>query len=414
MLTGDLLVYTRRDGRLTPRLLDPAQPALLSGAEALLDLFSAFKGRRRGELDEALRELALPAVSQRTAQGLGKLLLDRCTFEAGGAAEPRALRKALFDGAARAWRRQGVEGLARWREALLEQVAARHGLNPREVESGLYADLAENQLLVDVRALSPTALILRYNVAQVQGLLLRAERLTLRSPRPAPQRLRQLFGYLKFFGLLFQVTPREDGQLELVLDGPLSLLESGGRYGLNLAQFLPALLHWDAPWTLHAALTPRPGRPAAELELSPQPLLKSHYPDRGQWVPEELRRFAAAFNGLGDAWRVEPTEEVLPLKDNAYLIPDFAFLRNGRRACYLEYLRYPVRAHLEGRLALIGKNRLADYVVACRGVPAVLPLAESSPWVFTFRRTLLPGQVMQFLEALPPDGESAAGRVGPR
>ncbi|MCZ6532285.1 MAG: DUF790 family protein [SAR324 cluster bacterium] len=400
MLTGDLLLYTRRAGTVWPRLLDPAQPALLSGAEALLELCAAHLGRRRGELEEALRDFPLPAVQARVGQGLAKLLLDRCTFEAGGAAEPRALRSAVFDGGAEGWRRHGTEGLAQWREALLAQVGAAHGMSPEQVQVGLYADLAENQLLVDMRALSPEALILRYNVAQVQGLLLRAGGLTLRCPLPPPQRLRQLFGYLKFFGLLFQVTRRGEGEIEVLLDGPLSLLESGSRYGLNLAQFLPALLNWDAPWTLHAVLTPRPGKPQARLELAPHPLLKSHYPERGQWVPEELRQFASAFNALDSPWRCLPAEEVLQLQDNAYLIPDFAFRGAGGRLIYLEYLRYPVRQQLEKRLALIDENRLADYAVACRQVPAVMPLAENSPHTFTFRRTLLPGQVNAFLNEL--------------
>ena len=67
---------------------------------------------------------------------------------------------------------------------------------------------------------------------------------------------------------------------------------------------------------------------------------------------------------------------------------------------WASYLRYPVRQQLEKRLALIDENRLADYAVACRQVPAVMPLAENSPHTFTFRRTLLPGQVNAFLNEL--------------
>ncbi len=411
MLTGNLLVSTRRKGRLLPRLLDPAAPGLEAGAAALLELFAACRGRRRGELEEALKDFAPPGVEARVAQGLARLLLDRCTFQAGGAAEPRHLRRELFDGAAEAWRRQGATGIAQWRGALLERVAAGQGLTVQEVESGLYADLAENQLLTELRPISPVQLIYRYNVAQVQGQLLRAQRLTLRSPRPSPQRLRQLFGYLKFFGLLFQVERGTDGELVVVLDGPLSLLESGARYGLNLAQFLPALLHWDLPWRLRAVLTPRPGGPAAELELAPHPLLKSHYPDRGQWVPEEVLHFADEFNALGCGWRVAPAEQVVSLPGNAYLIPDFSFRADdGRPDIMLEYLRYPAREALERRLALIEQNRLAGYVVACRGVPSLQPLAGRCPFVFLFRRSLLPGQVKTFLEGLA--GSAAQASLG--
>ena len=79
MLTGNLLLYTRRKGRLIPRMLDPAEPALLDAARALLQLVEVFRGRRRGELEEALRTLsseALPGVQAKVGQGLAKLLLD--------------------------------------------------------------------------------------------------------------------------------------------------------------------------------------------------------------------------------------------------------------------------------------------------------------------------------------------------
>ena len=88
---------------------------------------------------------------------------------------------------------------------------------------------------------------------QAQGLLLTAERLDIRAPWPEPLRLRQLLRYLKFFGLLFQTSGGSRGEgLHVRVDGPLSVLESSNRYGLQLAEFLPALLLWDPPWQAEA------------------------------------------------------------------------------------------------------------------------------------------------------------------
>ncbi len=406
MLTGNLLLYTRRQGRLMPRLLDPAEPRLVAGAEALLQLFAAFFNRRRGELEEALRDLALPGVPARVAQGLAKLLLDRCEFESAAAAEPQALRRELFDAAAQAWRREGAPGLTRWREDVLRSVGGGHGLAPSQVEHALYADLAENQLLTGMRPLTAEGLLYRFNVAQVQGLLLRAGQITLRSPWPSPKRLRQLFRYLKFFGLLFRQEPDGQGELVLVMDGPLSVLESGSRYGLNLAQFLPVLFLWEQPWRLSCTLIPRPGQKEARLELEPHPFLKSHYPDHGQWVAEEVRQFVERFNGLGGRWLAAPAEELVSLPGNHYLIPDFAFRSLGGGVEFqLEYLQYPSQDQLAKRLRLIDECKLDNYLLACRDVPALRGLTGNEGRVLAYRRTLLPTQVSKFLTGRVSGGE---------
>ncbi len=427
MLTGDLLAFTRRRGRLLPRRLDPAEPALLAAAEALLDLFRAHIGQRRGELEEALAGFLPPGLAPKVVRGLGRLLMDRSAFEVGGEVEPRELRAELFDGAARAWRGRGAAGLAEWREELVARAGRSRGLTPAQVSQTLYADIPDNQLLAGIRPLTPEGLLYRYNVAQVQGLLLRAERLTLTAPPPGPARLRQLFRYLRFFGLLFEVkssparpgggavrVSREEderGGLTLVVDGPLSLLESGSRYGLNLAQFFPALLLWGPPWQLSCDLTPRAGGAAATLELAPHPHLRSHYPDHGQWVPEDARQFVAGFNGLGGPWRAAPADEIITLPGNAYLIPDFVFRRPGSDGpFFLEYLRYPVAEQVRRRLELVEANGVSGYLVACRAVPALRELEQRAPGLFTFRRGLLPGQFRKFLDGLAGGRSGAAAR----
>ncbi len=451
MLTGDLLLFTRRRGRVIPRLLEPSQAALSDAAASLLGVVEAHRGRTRGELEQALKE-ALPsavqpsavqpsAVQPKVTAGLAKLLLDRCQFEVEVAADPEALRRDLFDASAAQWCADPVStapapAMPANREQVVETVGSVHGLSPAQVERALFADLAENQVLQSFRSLSAEDLIYRFNVAQVQGLLLRAERLVLTAPRqPDARRLRQLFRYLKFFGLLFQVEAGKEGEWKLVLDGPLSLLESGSRYGMNLAQFFPALLNWKEPWLLRVELVPRRGKPPAQLELQPHPLLRSHYPDQGQWIPEELQKFLERFNSLGSSWRARHCAEVLTLPYNKWLIPDLEFERisasaggeagkegegsdgaeamensdagaadsadiaDPARRVFLEYLPYPVRERAEQRLQLIRTDRPRDYLLACRGTPAIQPLAPAYPQLVCFRRTLLPKLILERLEA---------------
>lgn len=403
MLTGSLLSYTRRGGRIHPRLLDPAQQRPREAAEAALGLFAAHRGRRRGELEQALREAEPPAPGGKPFRGLAKILLDAATFEAPETVDPPALREALFDAAAQCWRDEGAARLDRWRARVVERVGRERGLDPAGVEQNLYADLQENQRLVHIRPFTPEGLVYRYNVAQIQGLLLRAESLVLRSPPLPARRLRQLFRYLRFFGLLAQVESIGETGVEVVLDGPLSLLQHSNRYGLNLAQFFPVLLHWEGEWQLHATITPRAGAAKATLALAPHPLLKSHYPDQGQWIPEELKRFQQGFAALNGPWRVEPAERILALPGNRCLVPDLQFTRREPPGLvYLEYLPYPVPKKARQRLDAVRARGGHDYLVACRAAPGLQSLGEEHPALFTFRRTLLPGAVRERLDAISP------------
>ncbi len=435
MLTGDLLRVTRRQGRVQPRLADPGDAALLERAAALGAEVNAHLGRRRGELERALDLLAPAGTEHGVERGLAKLLLDRCTFETRARADPVVLREALFDRSAAAWRREPLAEQPRWRAEALRDAGAAHGLSSAETEDAFYADLEANQALTAFDPITPQRLLLRYNVALVQGLLLRADRLEVRAPWPEPARVRQLFRWLKFFCQLFEVDRQPDGTLHLAVDGPLSVLEHAGRYGLNLAQFFAALLLWPVAWTLTARVRVGKRAQGAELRLEPHPWLKSPLPDHGAWVPEAVRDFVAAFNAQAGPWRAEPAKRIVMLPGNAYLVPDFEFVEaaTGTRVL-LEHVLYPAPERIARLLdlarqaeqgaqatalqaaprpaqatALQGGQPLAQqpppfrhYWIACKrtaGLTAGLPAgALEDGRLLAYRRALLASQVLKRLE----------------
>jgi predicted nuclease of restriction endonuclease-like RecB superfamily len=437
MLTADLLDYRRRQGAVVPQLLDPAAPAAQQVAAAVLRCAQAHLGRPRGALEEALQGLDAAGLPPKAAQGLARLVLERCTFAVAAPLEPATLRRSVWDAGAAAWR--GAEdpraplGSAPWRAQALAAAQATlaasgavppasgvvPGLAPETIDAALFADLEEHQRLEALEPLRAAELPYRYNVAQVQGLLLRAERVTLSAPWPEPRRLRQLLRYLKFYRLLFRQEeaapprgrPRAGAAapgLTLVVDGPLSVLESATRYGLELAQFFPALLLWDSPWRLEAELRLGKRRERNRLRLEPHPWLRSHYPDHGQWIPDDVRRFVAAFNAdaeqAGTPWRAAAAEALLTLPGNRSLVPDFEFRRAdapGAAPLYLERLPYPDAPQVTARLAQLAAAGRTDYLLACRAVPAVRALGER-PALLAFRRSLLPGPVRAALERLRP------------
>jgi len=419
MLTADLVQYTRRGGKVRPRLVDPTDPVLLDLAAGLIELCHAHMGETRHDLESALREGWPPERPVKLGQGLARLLMQRCRFNVPEGVEPVSLRAAVATAAAASWRADGQAGTPAWHDALLAQVAREHGLELPEAEAALFADLEEHQTCEGWDPLTAPELLYRYNTAQVQGLLVRCERMRLSAPWPPSLRLRQLFGYLKFFGLLYREEemspdiPGDSGQIALLIDGPLSILESGARYGNRLAQFFPALLLWEQPWRLEAEVRPGKRGGDALLALEPHPWLKSHYPDRGLWVGEEISRFVKDFNAkygddsAGDdpaGWVAEAADVLLSLPGNRPCVPDVSFHHPGSgRTIHLEWFSYPDPGRVAQRLKDLSHAGLTPALLACRTTPALADLAASDSRLLVFRRRLLPGPVFERLRDFEGD-----------
>ena len=62
------------------------------------------------------------------------------------------------------------------------------------------------EVAVKIRKMTAEGLLHRYNCAQVQGLLLRCEGMTVTLPESGPAKLRQLLKYLRFNKLLANIT----------------------------------------------------------------------------------------------------------------------------------------------------------------------------------------------------------------
>ena len=58
-----------------------------------------------------------------------------------------------------------------------------------------------------------------------------------------PARYRRLFRSIKFHRLICDAEQTAPGTTTLRLDGPLSLFSATQKYGMQLATFLPSLLH---------------------------------------------------------------------------------------------------------------------------------------------------------------------------
>ncbi|HEY8944857.1 MAG TPA: DUF790 family protein, partial [Polyangiaceae bacterium] len=229
-----------RDRLVLQPLSDSKRRRALEIAARLIEEAQTRAGARRDELEAAFATIEIAPTERRLAQGLIKLVEDACEFRQLEHVEPAAMRSELFLRAAKARREASLEAPFS-REGVLEQTAAVVGMDAGELEESIYADLRGEQRLVRGPMLEASALIARYEQAQVQAVLLRAVEVVARVRCRSPDAYRALFHKLKFRQLLYRLERLEEGDYSIVIDGPFSLFEAVTKYGLELALTLPAL-----------------------------------------------------------------------------------------------------------------------------------------------------------------------------
>ncbi len=362
MLTSDLVRVPQRGGRLRPQYVSAGDAALLELATTLVDVFERHVGKPRRELEQELKDLVGVGTSFIFQRGLAKLLLDRCEFETSSAVEPAELRRAAFRAAADVYTNPESWGFRR--AEVKRSVCDELDVEDDAFEHGLYADLKSEQLLQEFRRCTPEWLLKRYNVALVQAVLLRATQLVVELADVTTTRCREVFRKIKFLRLLHEIESIPSGGYRLRLDGPLSLFKSSQRYGLQMAQLLPALIHVPR-WKLKAEVRWGVKRLATTLELSDADGLEPVTQLQGQYVPEEVRTFEAQFAKLESDWEMGAAAEIVDLGGQGVLIPDHAFVHTPTQTkAYMEILGFWRRSSVAPRLQLLRSHGPENMILA--------------------------------------------------
>jgi predicted nuclease of restriction endonuclease-like RecB superfamily len=365
MLPSDLLLHRYNGEEIVPARL-PINDRQLALADEVMAVFRLCTGKRRLELDEQLSVLEGTETDYRIKRGLAHLLTSGfCTFETISPLEPVTLRERIFsvssplvlgDETTQTVVQQVAETLSRelGREVTTDQV-----------EAGLYADLAENQILIGFDAPQAEALLHRYNLSQVQGVLYRAAELVITAYRNDPGEYKLLFRYLKLFGLMSIIEGDPDHGYTITIDGPASLFGASTRYGVDLAKFLPALLHVSR-WEMTAALTPRTladGRETPNrFTLDAQSGLVSHYKKGSPFDSIIEESFAASWAKAKTEWRLEREVELIPLPGSV-MVPDFRLVHPDGRTFVLEIVGYWRPEYLKKKFSQVARSGRDDIVL---------------------------------------------------
>ena len=354
MLTADLVTARRRGSELRLCPLDEAARARVEDlAQAYLGIARACVGQSRDDLEAAWDAIPVAAHEQRLAGGVRKLIADRCVFSA-PATDPVDLRRQLFT-AAHAARRALPAGSPFDRGAILQAVAARRDTGAVDLEARLFADLHGAERLCDIGAISPARLAADFDLAQAQGILLRAVRVVAEVRAADPAAVRALFRKLKFLRLLHNIVATARGGYRIEIDGPFSMFQSVTRYGLQLALALPAIAACDA-WRIEAEVLWGQQRLPVKFMWkggTERQAVTPISPDASS-LPDDVAGLLADVNQGDGVWRAQVASEVLDLPGAGLCIPDLVFQhRETGQRVFLEVLGFWSREAVWRRVELV-------------------------------------------------------------
>ncbi len=393
MLTTDLVRARVVKGEVRPSFIDAADPALIDLAETLVKLFAAHVNKPRGALDDALSELIGEDTDFLLHRGLAKLLEDRSEFGTDAPIDPVALRQKVFERTATQHpvsREAGNPLHPVTRAQVLAEVGSELGLTLEQCERALYAALAREQLFQKFDPIAPSALLHRYNLSLAQAVLLRASSLEIELSPGDPQRYRQLFRFIKFFRLLYAA--RGSGALgyTITLDGPTSLFQLGAKYGLQMAEFLPALLLCDG-WKLRAELLWGKERKRLGFSLEAGSGLRTHYADRGVYITDEEAHFVKRFSETAKGWALDKRPEIIDLDGRGVLVPDYVIRAEDGREALFEIVGFWRKSYLESRGELLAQHGPKNLVLAVsQRLRASEDTLESMPGAVVFFKDVIP------------------------
>jgi len=341
----------------------PANYHYLAVAAALRRIFEAHTGQSRSALNEALRGYEGDSLDYPVIRGLASVLESGCTFGNSPPIEPETLRAGLFQRGPVTGKQDLFHPTSR--AQVMAEVAAEYELTAAQVENALFADLAEEQVLLDCGTLpAPGDLIGRYNLELARGVLYWAREVRLF----IGDNYKDVFKYIKLFKLMYTVEVAGDRPgYRLTLHGPISpFVKSTMRYGLQFAKFLPALMLCEQ-WQLAAEIQPPRTGQALRYELSDQTALKTHFKSSGlfdsQLEADFAAEFEAKYSGPKRAWELAREDELI-ISGDTVLIPDFSLThrKDGRRVL-IEIVGFWHPHYLRRKLEKVQQAQRADLIL---------------------------------------------------
>jgi len=371
VLTKDLLCFRTKSGKIQPKFIDTTAPKFLKIAFELTELFSGCVGEERGNLENRSKQvLERFTLGVTVGRGLEKLLLDRTEFDTKSKDELIELREKVFRNSSTLMLKHEYSGLynsdcseKEILESYRKALAGSIGITSENLSDQLYSDLPPFQKVIKFRKITGEALLHRYNCAQVQGLLLRSEKIKLKLPESSTASLRQLLKYVRFNKLLAKISfdHKKSKSIDMQIDGPLSMFLQTQKYGLNLANFFPAVLH-QQEWEMDATVRIHKNRTYI-LQLDQSCGIRSHLRQFLAYVPEEIQKLGQQLAKKLPDWTLSSSNDFVPFSGENMCFPDYLLKHISGKIVPLELFHNWHSAPLLNRLSQLDAQKEAPLLI---------------------------------------------------
>ena len=399
MLTSEQSIVEFNAGKALPdHLTQNTHRHYTKYGEKMLSVYRDGTGRQRLWLHRQVESIFIdePDCPVRRIQAFCKLLDDASIYktdsvEAHGHAS--LLRLKVFTEAGR------FHPLVEHADMLFEsdqkkiktQLAQNMGLSWEQIEQNLYCDVLEFQRLEKFEGYpNAQALLSRYNVAQLQACLYKAENMIIE----AADDFKTILRYAKLAHLLHKIERIDKSRYRITLTGPASVLHESRRYGVNFARFLPALLackHWEM-----TALVKTPWNRPARLILSDKDGFTSHLPSPDEFDSSLEKTFATKFGEKRSGWQLIREGQIL-YKYQKTFIPDFTFRHDDGTEVLMEIVGYWTPEYLENRRDTL-KQFLNQKIIIAVQEKSLREGAKIPKNFLIYKTTIKLGPLLEMLE----------------
>lgn len=395
MLTSEHSIVAFDGNRAVPdRLVQKTHAHYLTYARRMLEIYRNGLGCTRGRLHREVEAVfhEEPDCPPRRIAAFCKLLDEASTYRA--APNAWKLRLKVFKQAAQSHPLvETPDRLFEHSEQEIKQAMAESMGQPwRQIEDELYADVLSCQRLEAFEGYDqPAELLSRYNVAQLQAALYKAERMTVW----VSEDFRTVLRHIKLAKLLHEIERCPDGSYRIDLAGPASELLPTRRYGIHFARLLGPMLACRG-WSLRAQLQ-TPWKRPAWLSLSDGDGFEAHLPPPVEYDSTVEEKFATRFGQQREGWTLIREGAILHDQQKTF-IPDFLFRHEDGTQVLLEIVGFWTPQYLEHKRQTL--RRFADHRILL-AVPesSIKPDVKESNRLIPYKTALKVQPVMDALES---------------
>jgi len=363
MLTSEQSIVEFKTGRAIPdRLMQSTHRHYTEYAERMLSVYKNGAGQQRRQLHRQIEALFVdePDCPVRRIQAFCKLLDDASIFLTDTDGKAAKLRLQVFAEAGRFHPlvAQPDQLFEHDEKRIKQELSNKLCLSWDQIEQSLYSDVTAYQRLEQFEGYpNASALLSRYNVAQLQACLYRAENMIV----SATDDFKTILRYAKLAHLLHEIVQSGPSKYRITFSGPASVLHETRRYGVNFAKFLPALLACKG-WKM-TALVKTPWNRSAKFVLSDKDGFASHLPSPDEFDSTLEESFAKKFGPERNGWQLIREGRILHDRQKTF-IPDFIFRYEDGTEVLLEIVGFWTPEYLAHRRETLRKFRNHKILIA--------------------------------------------------